>query len=154
MIGTIVVFCKNILCWKIIFFIVPCFDNDYILYGTKLKFESPSFKKLHKRFFSNLVLLGEIRISQTKVVTLSFPLLSSITLLYKSKAGIVIFWLSVGFLVLSLIWRIRGTLSLWFRSSNIRLSWLAILKLSRSVTYGLLCVNNLIECSVYALNLL
>ena len=38
-IGTIAIFCRNMLCWNIMLRIVPCFDDDWISYGINRSFE-------------------------------------------------------------------------------------------------------------------
>ena len=54
-IDTIAILCKNILCWNMMFFIVSCFDNDWIPYEMKRSFDFPLLEILHKRFFSMIV---------------------------------------------------------------------------------------------------
>ena len=42
------------------FFIVPCFDNDCILYGMNRIFELSSWDILQSRYFKILALSGEM----------------------------------------------------------------------------------------------
>ena len=97
-------FCRNMLCCRIIFFNVPSLDSDWIPYGMNLKFEFPSLNIFYSRFLNMFALLGDVLISYAKVVIRSFPLPSPISLLYKSKAGMTIFCCPVSFPELSFIW--------------------------------------------------
>ena len=56
-IGTIAIFCRNMLCWRIMLRIVPCFDKDWMPYGINLIFEGPSLDILHNKFFNMLALV-------------------------------------------------------------------------------------------------
>ena len=91
---TIAIFFRNMLCWRIVLRIVPCFDKDWMSYGINLSFELPSLDILHNRFFNMLALVGDIRISYAHVGTLPFPFPSLTSLLYKSKGSITMFSLS------------------------------------------------------------
>ena len=90
-IGTIAIFCRNMLYRRMMLRIVPCFDNDWIPYRINRNFELTSLDIMRNKFFNILALLGDVRISYANVVTLSFPFSSPTSLLYKSKAGITIF---------------------------------------------------------------
>ena len=57
----------------------------------ELKLELPSLDILQSRFLSVFALFGDVFISYAYVVTLSFPLPSPISLLYKLNVGITIF---------------------------------------------------------------
>ena len=99
MIGTITIFCKNKLCWRLFLLIIPCFDRDSITHGTKLKLESPPLEILLGKFFIVFLLVGEVRILYANVVTISLPSPSPISLPYRTKAGIMIFELLMRFLL-------------------------------------------------------
>ena len=92
-----------------------------------LKLELLSLDILQSIFFSIFALFGDVMISYINVMTLSFPLPSPISLLYKSKGGRLSFVVLCFFLELSLIWWIIGALSSSFRSIHMSSSWIAFL---------------------------
>ena len=56
-----------------------------------LNLESPPLNMLHNTFFSLFVLVSKVQISYAHIMTLSIPLPSRVSLLYRSKTGIIIF---------------------------------------------------------------